>query len=66
MQEMQEMRVQFLGREDALEKAVATHFSILAWEIHRQRSLAGYSLWDGKELHMTEQLNIYSHTQYAI
>ena len=60
------MRVQFLGREDALEKAVATHFSILAWEIHRQRSLAGYSLWDGKELHMTEQLNIYSHTQYAI
>ena len=33
MQEMQEMQVQFLGREDALEKAMATYFSILAWKI---------------------------------
>ena len=30
---MQEMRVQPLGREDPLEKEMATHFSILAWEI---------------------------------
>ena len=29
---MQEMRVQSLGQEDLLEKEVATHFSILAWE----------------------------------
>ena len=27
---MQEMWVQFLGREDSLEKEMATHFSILA------------------------------------
>ena len=33
MQEMQEMWVQSLGREDPLEKEMATHFSILAWEI---------------------------------
>ena len=30
---MQEMQVQSLGQEDALEKAVAIHSSILAWEI---------------------------------
>ena len=30
---MQETRVQFLGREDPLEKEMATHSSILAWEI---------------------------------
>ena len=33
MQEMQETRVQSLGREDPLEKEMATHSSILAWEI---------------------------------
>ena len=30
---MQETWVQSLGREDALEKEIATHSSILAWEI---------------------------------
>ena len=30
---MQETRVQFLGREDPLEKEIATHSSILAWRI---------------------------------
>ena len=30
---MWETQVQFLGREDPLEKEVATHFSILAWKI---------------------------------
>ena len=29
----QEMRVQSLGQEDPLEKEMATHSSILAWEI---------------------------------
>ena len=33
---------------------MATHFSILAWRIHGQRSLAGYSPWGGKESGMTE------------
>ena len=32
-QEMQEMLVQSLGREDPLEKEMASHFSILAWKI---------------------------------
>ena len=30
---MRETRVQFLGREDPLEKEMTTHSSILAWKI---------------------------------
>ena len=30
---VQEIQVRSLGQEDALEKEMATHFSILAWEI---------------------------------
>ena len=33
MQETQETRVQSLGQEDPLEEEMATHRSILAWEI---------------------------------
>ena len=45
---MQEMQIQSLGQEDPLEKEMATHSSILAWEIQypAQRSLVGYSPWD--------------------
>ena len=34
---MQEMQVQFLGREDPLEESVATHSSILAWRVPMDR-----------------------------
>ena len=47
---MQETWVQYLGQEDPLEKGMITHCSILTLEIHGQRSLAGYSPWDLKEL----------------
>ena len=33
MQERQEIQVRSLGQEDPLEKEMATHSSILAWEI---------------------------------
>ena len=42
---MQETQVQSLGQEDPLEKEMAMHSSIFAWESHGQRSLAGYSPW---------------------
>ena len=42
---MQEMWIRFLGQEGPLEKEMATHSSILAWEIHGQKSLVGYSPW---------------------
>ena len=36
---------------------MATHSSILAWEIDGQRNLVGYSAWGRKESHMTWRLN---------
>ena len=45
---MREAGVRSLGREDPLEKEVATQSSILAW---------GSSPWGCKESDMTEQLN---------
>ena len=47
---MRETWVRSLGREDVLEKEMATHSSILAWKSHGQRSLAGYSSWDCKRV----------------
>ena len=51
---MQETQVQSLGREDILEKVMATHPVFLPAEFHGQRSLAGYSSWGSKESDMTE------------
>ena len=45
------------GREGPLEKEMATHRSILAWTVHGQKSLAGYSPWVEKELDTTYWLN---------
>ena len=41
---MQETQVQFLGWEDPLEKEMATHSSILAWEIPWAEEPAGLQL----------------------
>ena len=38
---MQETQVQSLGQEDALEKDMATHSSILAWRIPRTEEPGG-------------------------
>ena len=51
---MRETWVWSLGQEDPLEKGMATHSIILAWRIHGQRSLMGYSPWGHKESDMTE------------
>ena len=51
---VQETRVQSLGRENPLEKGMATYSSILAWRIPGQRSLVGYSPWGCKQSEMTE------------
>ena len=48
---MQETWAQSLGREDPLEKEMATHCSILAWEIpYGQRNLVGYSSWGSQKV----------------
>ena len=55
---MQETWVQSLGREDPLEKEMATDstriFFFFAWKIPRTGDVIGYSPWDGKESDMTE------------
>ena len=43
---MQEIQVQSLGREDPLEKKMATHSRMLAWEVPWTE---GYSLWSLKK-----------------
>ena len=51
--------VQSLGREDPLEKEVATHSSILSWRIPWTESLVGYSPWGCKESDTTERLHFH-------
>ena len=54
---MQETQVQSLGQEDALEKGMATHSSILAWRIPWIDEPGGlYSPWGSKESDTTERL----------
>ena len=56
---MRETQVRSLGREDPLEKEMATHSSILAWKSHGQRSLVGYSPRGRKESDTTERLHFH-------
>ena len=51
---MQETQVRSLCWEDALEKCMATHSSILAWKIPWTKKPGGYSTWGHKELDTTE------------
>ena len=51
---MQETRVWYLGREDPLEKEMATYSNILAWEIPWTEESGGLLFM--KELNMTEWL----------
>ena len=51
---MQEMRVQFLGWEDPLEKEMATLISILAWRIQRTEEPGGLQSMESQELDTTE------------
>ena len=46
----QEMWVWSLSGEDPLEEGMATHSSILAWEIPLTEEPEGYSLWGHKEM----------------
>ena len=53
MKEMQETGVPSWGQENPMEKEMATHSSILAWESHGQKNLAGYSPWGHNGLDTT-------------
>ena len=58
----QETWIWSLGQEDPLEKGMATHFSILAWEIPWTEEPGGYSPRGHKELDKTEQLSTHTIT----
>ena len=58
---VQETLAQSLGQEDSLEKEVATHFSVLAWEIPWTEEPGGLQSMGSRELDMTEQLNHHHH-----
>ena len=58
---MQETRVQSLGWEDALEKAMAPTPVFLPGESHGQRSLVGCSPRGRKESDTTERLHFHSY-----
>ena len=58
---MQETRVYLLGREDPLEKGMATHFSILAWRIPGTEEPGGLQPQGGKESDAPDRLT-HTHT----
>ena len=54
---MQETQIQSLGEEEPLEKEMASHSGILAWEILQAEEPGGlYTPWGHRELDVTEQL----------
>ena len=49
-----------LGQEDPLEKEMATHSSVLAWEIPWTEEPGGYSPWGCRESDTTESLSAHT------
>ena len=66
MQETQEIQVRSLGQEDPLWEEMATHCSILAWEIPRTEEPGGLSPRSCKESDVTEQLSRQTCTQLEL
>ena len=60
---MQETQIQSLGQEEALEKGMAIHSSILAWKIPWTEE-PGSSPWGHKESDMTERLSLTHSLKY--
>ena len=51
VKETQETLIPSLSQEDSLEEEMATHSSILTWEIPWSEELVGYSLWGCRVRH---------------
>ena len=54
---MQETGIQSLGQKDPLEKDIATHSSIIAWEIPWTEEPGSLHPYGHRELDTTQQLN---------
>ena len=57
---LQETQVRSLGREDPVEKEMATHSSPLAWKIPWMGEPVGYSPWGRKESDTTKRFHLAS------
>ena len=64
MQEAQETWVLSLGGEAPLEEGMATHSSIMTWEIPWTEELGGLQSRGHKESDTTERLSIQLHSRY--
>ena len=53
------------GPEDPLEEEMATHSSILAWEIPRKKEPGGLCPWGCKESDMTKHTHTQSQRRYT-
>ena len=58
---LQELRVRSLGREDPLEEEMATHSSVLAWEIPWTEEPGGLLSMGSQESDTTEWLGTLTH-----
>ena len=58
---MQETHIRSLGQEDPLEKGMATHSSILDWEIPWTEEPGGLQSWGCKESDTTEKISTYTY-----
>ena len=61
---VQKTQVWSLGREDPLEKEMATHSSILAWKIPWTEGPGGLLSMESQESDMTSQLNHYHQSDF--
>ena len=59
---VQETRIQFLGREDPLEKEMATHSSIFTWRIPQTEEPGGLQSIGSQEPDTTWRLNHHHHS----
>ena len=66
MQEMQEVQVGSLGQEGPLEEEMATHPSILAWNIPRTKEPGMLQSMGSKRLDTAEQLNTHVYNYVCV
>ena len=66
MQEMREMQTPSQGREDSLEKGMATYSSILAWKIPWTEEPSGLQSIGSQRINMTELLSTHMHVLFAL
>ena len=65
MQETQETWVRSRVQEEPVEKGMATHSSILAWETPWTEEPGGLQSMDGKELETTERLSAHTKSNFT-